>query len=94
MVENVNNHVPIIQKDPAPLTLPFDAQRVQALLPQFFFYMGGDRLDLAVGISAANHEIISKRGDSLHIQDDQVNGLVVQGSPGAEEGFLFRSWGY
>lgn len=89
----MDDHISIVQKNPAPLTLSLDAQGMDPLRAQFFLDMRRDGLHLAVRSTAGNHEVIGKRGKILHLQDGQVDGLVVQCRSGTKESLLFRSRG-
>lgn len=91
MVKDMNNHFPIIQKNPASFALPFYAQREKTFFGQLSFDMGGNGLDLAVRIPATNHKVIGEGRKVLNRQDDQVDAFMVQRRPSAEESFFFRT---
>ena len=79
----MKDHIPVIQKDPSPLAFPFDAQRTDVFFLQFLFDVGGDRLNLAIRVSAADDEIVGKRRKIFDFQDNKVDDLVVQSRSGA-----------
>ena len=70
MVEDMNDHVSVIQEHPTSLSLSFDTQRENTLFGKFLFDTGGNRLNLAVGSPAGNYKIVGKGRKLLHLQDD------------------------
>jgi hypothetical protein len=75
--ENVDNHVPIIEKDPAALVNSFAAAGAYLLFVEFFFNITGDGFYLPFAVTATNYKIIGYDRNFANVQQDDIFGLFV-----------------
>src|SRR5262245_16666491 len=84
-VEDVDDDVAVVDQHPLSVRHALDGDRALTASAQIVLDRLGDGLDLRIGASGADDEVIRDRGDVAGLEHDQIVGLVVEGGAGACE---------
>jgi hypothetical protein len=77
--EDVDDYVDIIQQQPAGIGASLAVVRQDALYFKGFFNLVADSVKLPSALTGADNKIIRKAGNFMHIQQDDVAGLLIAG---------------
>lgn len=88
-LENMNENVSIIEKDPLRRGCSFHGAAVSEPAQRFPSNGFGNGFDVAFGISRAYHEIVGNRGEGFGVKDDDVGGLFIQDHAADDQDFAF-----
>ncbi len=88
--KDVRHHVAEIQQDPSGVGGALDAQGAATPARQRGVDVVGDGLDLTLGFSRADDQVVGDGGQLRNVQDEDVGGFLFQRRLGDRLGFYFR----
>ena len=79
LVEHVNDEIDVVEQDPAALALAFAAEGLAVPFGQPLLDFTRDCLDLPIGISAADHEVVGDDELLRDVEDHYALGFLGRG---------------
>ena len=75
----MDDHAPVVEQHPVGLGCPLAPDRLDALVAQALHDPVGDRADLPLGPTGADHERVGQRRQRVQVKQHDVGGLLVLG---------------
>src|SRR6185369_6128975 len=76
-MHDVHDDVAEVDQHPLAVAPAFDAEDLGAELLELRLHMGGERVHLAIGVAAGDHNAFEMRGLLCHVEDEDVASLDV-----------------
>jgi hypothetical protein len=78
-LEDVNDEVHVVQKDPAALSLALSSERLDLPVCQPVLDLLGDGTDLTIRVAATDQEVVRYLEQAGYVEDDDPLGLLIRG---------------
>ena len=85
-MEDMDDYITVIHEYPQGFPIPLYPQGSDLFFLEIFLDSVSNGLGMAVGSTAADNEVVSKRGKFLHLQDNGITGFGIRSCFPSTEG--------